>query len=208
MKEIESTECVITGETLKPNEKRQGTDTALISGIYKIINKINGKYYVGSSNDILSKRGRWKEHKYELNYKRHPNDHLQKSWNKYGEKNFEFVILERNLFGEQLRIREQWYLDIAKKEKNKTYNMSFISGRIDMTPETRAKISKYFKNYFVGSKHPMFDSKIYTFKNKVTNEIFRGNRYDFIKKFNLRKEHVCNVLKRKRKYHKDWSLLN
>jgi hypothetical protein len=26
MKEIESTECVITGETLKPNEKRQGTD--------------------------------------------------------------------------------------------------------------------------------------------------------------------------------------
>lgn len=53
MKEIEPTECVTTADTLKPNEKRPETDITKISGIYKIINKINGKYYVGSSDNIL-----------------------------------------------------------------------------------------------------------------------------------------------------------
>jgi hypothetical protein len=45
-----------------------------ISGIYKIINKINNKYYVGSS--------------------KHINPHLQNAWNKYGQNNFDFVITE------------------------------------------------------------------------------------------------------------------
>jgi len=59
------------------------------SGIYKIINKVNGKYYIGSSNDI---KGRWSEHKNDLKANRHDNDYLQKSWNKYGEENFEFEV--------------------------------------------------------------------------------------------------------------------
>lgn len=60
-------------------------------GIYCIENKINHKKYIGQSIHIYR---RWVEHKWELNHNEHHNDYLQKSWNKYGEENFEFNILE------------------------------------------------------------------------------------------------------------------
>ena len=48
-------------------------------GIYKIINKVNGKYYVGSSLNINK---RWSVHKSALSKNKHHNDHLQNAWNK------------------------------------------------------------------------------------------------------------------------------
>lgn len=60
-------------------------------GIYKIKNKVNGKVYIGQSIDI---KRRWYAHKNELGRQVHCNSHMQKSWNKYGEENFEFSILE------------------------------------------------------------------------------------------------------------------
>lgn len=60
-------------------------------GIYKIENKINGKIYVGQSIDIKT---RWYNHRKELNGNRHHNEHLQNAWNKYGESQFTFNIIE------------------------------------------------------------------------------------------------------------------
>lgn len=60
-------------------------------GIYKIENKINSKCYVGQSIDI---EHRWMIHKSTLNNNTHHNNYLQRAWNKYGEENFEFKILE------------------------------------------------------------------------------------------------------------------
>lgn len=60
-------------------------------GIYKIENKVNGKIYVGQSSIIET---RWYNHVRELNKNIHTNKYLQSAWNKYGEKNFEFKILE------------------------------------------------------------------------------------------------------------------
>ena len=62
-----------------------------ISGIYAIKNKTNNKLYIGQSQDI---KNRWSNHKNRLNNNKHSNKKLQNSWNKYGEENFEFVILE------------------------------------------------------------------------------------------------------------------
>lgn len=208
MKITEKNECVITGDILKLNEKTQETDITKISGIYKIINKVNGKYYVGSSNDITGKWGRWQEHRNELNKKKHSNDHLQKSWNKYGENNFDFVIIERNILNDQLLIKEQIYLDIAKKERDRTYNISFIAGRIDMTPEVTSKIARWLSEHRSGVNHSLFDSKIYTFRNKITGNLFRGTRYHFIKKFNLNTGHMCSLLQGKRKSHRKWILVD
>lgn len=64
-------------------------------GIYKIINQIDGKYYVGSSNNIEGNR--WPYHKYHLRKGDHYNNHLQNAWNKYGESCFEFVIVNEVL---------------------------------------------------------------------------------------------------------------
>ena len=86
-----------------------------VSGIYKIENKINGKYYIGSSNNITGTTGRWKEHINGLNANRHENDYLQKSWNKYGSSNFRFLILEQVPKVDLLSV-EQRYLDEARKD--------------------------------------------------------------------------------------------
>ena len=112
-----------------------------VSGIYKIINKINGKYYVGSSRDIYGKRGRWYKHKIELTKNRHYNPHLQRAWNKYGENHFELQVIE--IVSENLLLeKEQEYLDEAKNEKDVCYNNRFIAKGGGLDLEIREKIRK------------------------------------------------------------------
>lgn len=57
------------------------------SGIYAIINKVNGKRYYGSSRRL---RARIRRHRLMLRNNQHHNDHLQNAWNKYGNDAFEF----------------------------------------------------------------------------------------------------------------------
>ena len=59
-------------------------------GIYSITNIINEKKYVGQSVDVKS---RIRNHRWALRHNRHENDHLQKSFNKYGEDSFRFDII-------------------------------------------------------------------------------------------------------------------
>jgi hypothetical protein len=94
-----------------------------ISGIYKIINKVNGKYYVGSSNDI---KLRWIRHKYELNKNKHYNLKLQRAWNKYNESNFNFVIVEFVPENKLLMV-EQTHLNICKNNPSANYNLMYNS---------------------------------------------------------------------------------
>jgi len=119
-----------------------------ISGIYKIINKTNGKYYVGRAKNIVGRR--WREHLIELIKNNHYNYHLQKSWNKYGKENFDFVIVEE-IPSDRLVMTEQKYLDIAKMEKEKCYNTSFIADGVEFTNEVRKKIS----DKLMGNKNGM-----------------------------------------------------
>jgi group I intron endonuclease len=60
-------------------------------GIYTIKNKVNGKVYVGQS---ISLRKRKHDHFRALRTNTHYNTHLQSSWNKYGEDNFTFEVVE------------------------------------------------------------------------------------------------------------------
>jgi group I intron endonuclease len=146
----------ITNDTKIVNEPENLNTTIQIkSGIYKIINKIDGKYYVGSSKNI---QYRWTEHKRQLNNNCHHNDFLQRTWNKYGSDSFDFIIVESTDIDKTL-LTEQKYLDIAKTEQDKCYNLKFkVTGgdpgqdgrdkiRIKMTgrklsSETKEKISK------------------------------------------------------------------
>lgn len=61
-------------------------------GIYCIKNKVNNKVYIGKTMTKFQKR--WFHHRSLLRAGTHNNKYLQKSWNKYGEENFEFIILE------------------------------------------------------------------------------------------------------------------
>lgn len=99
-----------------------------ISGIYKIINIYDNKVYVGSSIDI---KRRWHEHKKELRKNKHCNLHLQFAWNKYGEQNFQFEIIEivDNPTKENLLNREQYWIDkLCACNENEGYNILSQAG--------------------------------------------------------------------------------
>jgi len=85
------------------------------SGVYQITNTSNGNFYVGSSVNIYK---RWKDHSRSLNRGNHHSDYLQNAWNKYGEENFKFEIIEEVLDKSKLIEREQYYLDTLKPEYN------------------------------------------------------------------------------------------
>ena len=82
-----------------------------ISCIYKIICKNNNKFYIGSSVNI---NRRLKDHIRLLNKNKHNNIHLQRAWNKYGEQNFRFEIIETVNDINQLLIKEKWWIENTK----------------------------------------------------------------------------------------------
>lgn len=63
----------------------------MTSGIYRITCVPTGNHYIGSSIHIEE---RWRQHRTEMRGGYHSNPHLQRSWNKYGEPAFTFVVLE------------------------------------------------------------------------------------------------------------------
>jgi group I intron endonuclease len=122
-------------------------------GIYKIINVVNNKFYVGSA----VKFGRRKaEHKRRLRLGTHSNKHLQSAWNKYGEAAFVFVLVQAVAESDDLLAAENVWLsshvgveycyNIAEcatafglgkgGDKNPMWGKTFTH-----TPKTKAKIS-------------------------------------------------------------------
>ena len=88
-------------------------------GVYKIVNIINGKIYIGSSKDIDR---RWNEHIRVLELNTHNNQHLQNAWNKYGRNNFKFEVIEQCDEDKQFE-REQYYIDLYSPFQDKGYNI-------------------------------------------------------------------------------------
>lgn len=82
------------------------------TGVYKITNLINNKIYIGSSTSEKDGfKDRINTHIRLLNNKKHPNKHLQSSWDKYGSEHFNFEIIEIIKGKEKIIEREQYYID-------------------------------------------------------------------------------------------------
>ena len=92
----------------------------LNSGIYCIVNKVNGKRYIGQAVDLLK---RWNfEHK----VGKKSNEHLKRAINKYGIQNFEFIVLEYLSAKKEILVEaEQKWLDFYFKNGNgnRLYNI-------------------------------------------------------------------------------------
>jgi len=154
-----------------------------ISGIYCIKNKVNGKFYIGSAADI---RHRWYEHAYKLRKNKHNNSHLQNSWNKYGESNFEFLIIEKYTKDDLLQ-REQYYIDKLQPFKKNGYNIcETAEGGDNFTHNPRKEeirqvlsdLSSGKNNFMYGKKHT--ESSI---KDMKLKSIGRYTLDWFIKKY-------------------------
>lgn len=124
---------------------------AIISGIYVILHVKSGKIYLGQAQNI---RARWRCHRSDLKLGKHGNRHLQAAWNKYGEKAFQFKILERCSI-DQLDEREQHYLDVYIP-KGICYNIAIDAtvpwrGR-HLSDAHKLQISETHKGKFVSEK--------------------------------------------------------
>ena len=128
-----------------------------VCGIYCIENSINHKKYIGQSTNIES---RWRCHKSELRRNIHGNDYLQKAWNKYGEDNFQFYILEECIT-DIIDDRERHYI-ILYDTTNRDYGYNIENGgsiNKILSDSTKRKISNNHADVS-GKNNPMYGVKM------------------------------------------------
>ena len=136
--------------------KRITEDLKNVCGIYKLVNLVNGKIYIGSTKNMRMRL--WK-HRALLRHNKHHNPHLQASWNKYGESNFDYCILEVCDEKHQYE-REQYYIDTFHPE----YNIAEIVELPSYSEESRKKHSETRKRLMSEGKiKPNFQTKVYVY---------------------------------------------
>lgn len=106
--------------------------------IYKIINVVNNKFYVGSAVNYEKRKAR---HLWRLRRGDHANKHLQAAWNLYGEKAFLFAVVQEVAETADLLAAENVWL-FEHVGKDYCYNIA-----TDATAPTRG---------WTGEKNPMW----------------------------------------------------
>lgn len=120
-------------------------------GIYCITNLINQKIYIGST--FTSFKERWSTHIKKLRSNSHPNQHLQNAFNKYGEENFKFSIVEVILDEKLILEREQHYINALHCcDKSKGYNIEADVTKHSVSEETKIKISNTLKEKYASGE--------------------------------------------------------
>lgn len=161
-------------------------------GIYKIINLVKGKVYIGESLDIDA---RWDTHREDLNNNSHHSYKLQQDWNEYGTDNFKFEIIA--LLDEDIkRLSDEYILLIYEDYYIKHYDSISNGYNIENTLE---KILSGEKKTYI-NKNDKYNLNIYLKQvqdKKIINNnglIFNPKYYgikDLSKKLNIRRvDHI------------------
>jgi hypothetical protein len=121
-----------------------------MTGIYKIVNSIDNKIYIGSAKCI---HNRFTTHKNLLKRGKHFNTHLQSAVNKYGLDNFNFEIVEiikidKNIidYKKVIQEREEYYI-LAYNSNNNNFGYNRRTKcetnlGIKFSEETKQKLSE------------------------------------------------------------------
>jgi group I intron endonuclease len=140
-----------------------------ICGIYRIVNMVNGKSYIGKALSIYS---RWQVHKYHLRKNTHHSRKLQNAWNKYGEHNFRLeIVLECN---QDSLLASEEHAITSYDSYHSGYNCTLKAGKdatgIKRSEEFKSGISKRNKGRIVSeeSKERMRAAKLGTKASKET----------------------------------------
>ena len=165
-----------------------------IQGIYKIVNCVTNKIYIGQSSNIYN---RFKEHEY--NITRNTSHPLYNSFRKYGIGNFEFIVLEEidnvllldqreqywldyyksydREYGYNLRLKAESFRGYKRSEENKKKNSESNKGRIpwnkgkkigEQSEETKRKKSESMKQKW---KDINYRNKCIKSKNNAAEKI-------------------------------------
>lgn len=133
---------MVTPDSLDKNRRNMGNGSLRemcmnkISGVYEIVNTVNGKRYIGSSIGLVC---RLREHLNLLRRCKHHNKHLQSAFNKYGENVFIFHPL---LYcdPDNTLLYEQMCMDGLRPGYNKSGNAEAPTRGIRFSEERIAKM--------------------------------------------------------------------
>jgi len=143
-----------------------------LPGIYTITNKVNNKIYVGSAT--YSTKSRLTKHLSDLRKNKHPNNYLQKSFNKYKEENFLFEHLESHSSEYCLSMEQYWMNLLEATNREKGYNICPLAGNsfgYKHTTETKKILSIKGKGRTAWNK----GKKDWLSKNEIINQsILKG----------------------------------
>lgn len=155
-----------------------------LCGIYKIFNIVNEKVYIGQSINI---KARWKDHIHSLNRGDSRCTLLQRAWNKYGQDNFSFEILEL-CSEDMLDDTETKYIDLYDScNVHKGYNIETGGNQHKhLSDETKRKIReahlgvkasdetrKKMSESRMGDKNPMYGQ---THSNEAKRKISEARK--------------------------------
>lgn len=126
-----------------------------------IENIATGKMLIGSTKNLTSRKG---QHFSQLYRNKHPNQHLQSSYNKWGKDNFSWKIITTNKTLQEAREAEQFWLNFywnySWQELYNTNNLANGGCSVKWTIERKKKWSKKLKK-----DNPMHRLE---FRNKIS----------------------------------------
>lgn len=158
----------------------------MTSGIYNIINKLNGNVYVGSSKNCEK---RFKTHKLQLKNNTHHCIALQRAVDKYGLENFDFVVIKQ-VKEKDLLLEEQKEIDTYTLSKN-CYNTNKFADK----PPTHVGEEMY--NASITNKQANEIRKEY-------NENDNANATELSKKYNIKPSVILSVVKNQTYFNPDY----
>lgn len=159
--------------------------------IYKIENLKNNRKYIGQT--VRFKKRKWK-HFQRLRNNKHENQHLQHSFNKYGEDNFEMSVLCKVKNKEEADIKEDFYIN--KYGLKNCYNMKMGGDGSVGYKHSKESLKKITKNrkYKKGKKHERY---IQLDEQKIIDLYLnkKHSTYEIANRFNCSQSKISKTLK-------------
>lgn len=176
-----------------------------LSGIYIIENKINEMVYAGQTTNTFEKR--FYKHLAALrHHQEQENRNLVKDYNKYGEENFYFKVIEVITYdwSDKINLREEYWVNYYMSQ-NRAYNIfpggsNWASVKIKnhfnslgrkASTETREKLSDQQKSKRVN----LLDDKTKQLIINIKKDFMSGmNASEISRKYNVSRKNVSNIL--------------
>lgn len=111
------------------------------SGVYKITNVVNGKFYIGSTYNL---RGRWSQHKSKFRNHCKDKSKLKAAWNKYGEESFIYEVVMLCPVEYLIKL-EQWFIDTLNPPYNTRKEACASNKGVHHSADTKEKLRKNSK---------------------------------------------------------------
>ena len=133
--------------------------------IYKIVNCVNGKIYIGQTIQKLERR-------MYSHFNRHTKTCISKAIQKYGKENFKYEIIDTAKTREELDDKEIYWIKYYNSLVPNGYNLELGGNRHkEIHEETREKLRKSH----MGEKAPWYGKHLTEETKKKLSEAHKGN---------------------------------